>query len=90
VEVVLPRQNQSDVIAVQLGPGKYFGEIAFFHHKKHNASVRASEHEAVEVLSLSYDQLKELLDQSEVTRETLHESAHRHEDQNLRLRGELS
>ncbi|HEX2991875.1 MAG TPA: ATP-binding cassette domain-containing protein [Anaerolineales bacterium] len=90
VEVVLPRQNQSDVIAVQLGPGKYFGEIAFFHHKKHNASVRASEHEAVEVLSLSYDQLKELLDQSEVTRETLHQSAHRHEDQNLRLRGELS
>src|SRR6476620_6917319 len=27
VEVVLPRVNQSDVIALQLGPGKYFGEI---------------------------------------------------------------
>src|SRR5215208_7587288 len=25
VDVILPRQNQSDVIAVQLGPGKYFG-----------------------------------------------------------------
>ena len=35
VEVVLPRANQSDVVAVQLGPGKYFGEMEFFHEKKH-------------------------------------------------------
>src|SRR5512147_231562 len=29
VEVILPRPNQSDVTAVQLGPGKFFGELAF-------------------------------------------------------------
>ena len=34
VEVVLPRPNQSDVVILQLGPGKYFGEIAFFHNSK--------------------------------------------------------
>src|SRR5688572_14150857 len=45
VEVVLPRENQSDVIALQLGSGKYFGEIEFFHEKKHKASIRASERE---------------------------------------------
>src|SRR5574339_231728 len=43
VEVVLPRPRQSDVVITQLGPGKYFGEIAFFHHGNSNASVRASE-----------------------------------------------
>src|SRR5688572_1981404 len=40
VEVVLPRPNQSDVIAVQLGPGKIFGEMEFFHETKHRASIR--------------------------------------------------
>jgi CRP-like cAMP-binding protein len=85
---VLPRANQSDVVAVQLGPGKCFGEIEFFHEKKHLASIRASESGPVEVLSIGYDQLKELLDQSEVTREALHQMADRHEDENLSMRGE--
>ena len=31
VEVILPRANQSDVVAVQLGAGKFFGEMEFFH-----------------------------------------------------------
>ena len=68
VEVILPRANQSDVVAVQLGPGKYFGEMEFFHEKKHRASIRASEHSPVEVLAIGYDKLNELLNQSEVTR----------------------
>ena len=88
VEVVLPRADQSDVVAVQLGPGKCFGEIEFFHEKKHLASIRASESGAVDVLSIGYDQLKELLEQSEVTREALHQMADRHEDENLSKRGE--
>jgi len=90
VEVVLPRLNQSDVIAVQLGPGKYFGEIEFFHEKKHQASIRASEHGPVEVLCISYDQLNELLGQSPVTREALHQSAHIHEEENIARRGARS
>ena len=87
VEVVLPRPNQSDVIALQLGPGKVFGEMAFFHERKRRASVRASESGPVEVLTLGYDQLEELLNQSEVTREALHQMADKHEDENAALRG---
>jgi putative ABC transport system ATP-binding protein len=87
VEVILPRQNQSDVVALQLESGKYFGEIEFFHEKKHQASIRASERGAVEVLCISYDQLNELLGQSPVTREALHQSAERHEAENVARRG---
>jgi ABC-type lipoprotein export system ATPase subunit len=87
VEVILPRANQSDVVALQLGPGKCFGEIEFFHEKKHLASVRASESGPVEVISIGYDQLKEMLDQSEVTKEALHQMADKHEDENLSRRG---
>jgi len=87
VEVILPRPNQSDVIAVQLGAGKYFGEMEFFHEKKHRASIRASESGPVEVLAISYAKLKELLDQSEVTLEALHQSADMHEEENIARRG---
>jgi len=88
VEVILPRRDQSDVVALQLGPGKCFGEIEFFHEKKHLASIRASEGGPVDVIAIGYDQLKELLDQSEVTREALHQMADKHEDENLSRRGE--
>jgi ABC-type lipoprotein export system ATPase subunit len=86
VEVILPRENQSDVVALQLGPGKFFGEIAFFHKKRHNASIRASERGPVEVLCISYDQLNELLGESPVTREALHKSADKHEAENIARR----
>jgi ABC-type multidrug transport system ATPase subunit len=89
VDVVLPRPNQSDVIALQLGPGKFFGEMAFFHDRKRKASVRASEHESVEVLAISYDQLEELLDQSESTRDWLRQIADRNTEQSAALRGEI-
>lgn len=87
VEVVLPRPNQSDVVAVQLGPGKVFGEMEFFHEKKHRASIRASEAGPVEVLAIGYEKLTELLDQSDVTREALKEMAGKHHGENLSWRG---
>lgn len=86
VEVILPRPNQSDVIALQLGPGKCFGEMEFFHEKKHRASIRASEAGAVEVLAIEYDQLSELLNQSEATHEALRQMANRHNGENLSWR----
>jgi len=86
VEVILPRPDQSDVIALQLGPGKYFGEMEFFHEKKHRASIRASEAGPVEVLAIGYDKLEELLNQSDVTRETLHQFADRREEENVKRR----
>jgi ABC-type lipoprotein export system ATPase subunit len=86
VDIVLPRPDQSDVIALQLGPGKFFGEMAFFHGRKRHASVRASENASVETLVLGYDQLNELLNQSEATREALHQMADRHENENQSFR----
>src|SRR5574339_515027 len=87
VEIILPRENQSDVVALQLGPGKFFGEMAFFHERKRHASVRASESGPVEVLSIGYDQLDQLLSQSEPTREALQQLADRNEQVNVSLRG---
>jgi len=90
VEVILPRANQSDVVALQLGPGKFFGEMAFFHERRRHASIRASEGGPVEVLVMTYDQLDELLSQSESTREALHQMADKNEMANLALRGAKS
>ncbi len=87
VEIVLPRPNQSEVIAVQLGPGKYFGEMEFFHDRRSRASARASQAGAVEVLSIGYNQFEELLNQSEATREMFHHYADRREQENIQRRG---
>jgi len=87
VDVILPREGQSDIIALQLGPGKYFGEMEFFHEKKHHASIRASEIGPVEVLAISYEKLNELLNQSDVTREALQQSADKHKEENVKRRG---
>ncbi|HTP02495.1 MAG TPA: cyclic nucleotide-binding domain-containing protein, partial [Anaerolineales bacterium] len=88
VEVILPRPGQSDVIALELGPGKYFGEMEFFHERKNRASIRACESCPVEVLAIKYDQLNELLSQSEVTREVLQQAAEKHESENVEWRAE--
>ena len=90
VEVILPRQDQSDVIALQLGPGKVFGEMGFFHDRRRKASVRASERGPVEVLSISYEDLDQLLSQSESTRQALHQMAKKREADGLALRGAQS
>jgi ABC-type lipoprotein export system ATPase subunit len=87
VEVILPRPNQSDVIALQLGSGKCFGEMEFFHETKHRASIRASEAGPVEALAIGYEQLSELLDQSEATHEALRQMANKHAGENLSWRG---
>jgi ABC-type lipoprotein export system ATPase subunit len=90
VEVVLPRPNQSDVVILQLGPGKYFGEIAFFHGDKSRASVRAAESNPVEVLTMDYETLQALLNESEPTREALHLAADQHEQENIEKRRTLA
>jgi ABC-type lipoprotein export system ATPase subunit len=87
VDVVLPRPNQSDVIAMQLGPGKFFGEMAFFRDRRRQASVRAGESGSVEVLAISYDQLDELLSQSDSTRDWLRQIADRNQQRSAALRG---
>jgi len=86
VDIVLPRPNQSDVIALQLGPGKYFGEMEFFHERRNKASIRASLNSAVEVLALSYEMLTDILNTSEPTREALRSAAEQHEKENISKR----
>jgi putative ABC transport system ATP-binding protein len=81
VEVVLPRHDQPDVVALELGPGRYFGEMEFFHERRNRASIRACSSSSVEVLELTYDQLSELLGQSEVTRNALQRAADAHEEE---------
>jgi CRP-like cAMP-binding protein len=72
---------------MQLGSGKFFGEMAFFHDRKRQASVRAAESGPVEALTISYDQLDELLSQSEVTRDWLRQIADQNEKRSVALRG---
>jgi ABC-type lipoprotein export system ATPase subunit len=79
VEVILPRPGQSDVVVLQLGPGKLFGEMGFFHDRRRKASVRASERGPVEVLAIGYGDLDPLLSQSEATRDALQQMAQRRE-----------
>jgi ABC-type lipoprotein export system ATPase subunit len=90
VEIVLQRPNQSDVIAAQLSPGQYFGEIQLLHGVKRSASARASEHTAVEVLAIDFDTLNELLGESEVTRDAILQVADERKQQNIELRGKNS
>jgi len=88
VEVFLQRENQSDVVVAQLGPGKYFGEMEYFHDEKNRASIRASEAGPVEVVALDYDELHALLSASESTREALRAAAYKHKEENVQHRGE--
>ncbi|HUI88228.1 MAG TPA: ATP-binding cassette domain-containing protein [Anaerolineales bacterium] len=82
VEVILPRPNQSDVVALELGPGKYFGEMEFFHDRRNRASIRACESCPAEVLAMDYENLSALLHESDITRQTLERAANLHETEN--------
>lgn len=86
VEVVMPRPDQSSVVALELGPGKYLGEIEFFHGRRNRASIRAGRGGPVEVLALDFETLSELLGESETTREALRQAAAQHEQENIERR----
>jgi len=87
VEIVLPRPNHSDVVAAQLGPGQYFGEMQLLHGQKRSASARAYERGPVEVLSVDFNTMRELLNSSEATREAMQALADQRRQQNIELRG---
>lgn len=90
VDIVLQRPNQSDVIAAQLSPGQYFGEIQLLHGNKRSASARASEHTSVEVLAIDFNTLNELLGESQATRDAIMQVADQRKQQNFALRGKIS
>ena len=86
VEVVLPRAQQSYVSVLELGPGKYFGEMEFFHDRRNRASIRAGRGGPVEVLTMDFEALGALLGESEATREALSQAADQHEQENVTFR----
>ena len=90
VEIVLPRPNHSDVVAAQLGPGQYFGEMQLLFGQKRSASARAHEHGPAEVLLLDFNTMRELLSSSEVTRVAMQALADQRKQQNIELRGKKS
>ena len=71
VEVVLQdRKNQETVIS-RLTPGEFFGEIELLRGGKAIANVRASEQGPVEVLTISREDFKRVIDASPITAEAL-------------------
>jgi ABC-type lipoprotein export system ATPase subunit len=88
VEVLLQRANAADVIAAQMEPGQYFGEMEFLHGQRRSASVRAAERGGeVEVLTLNFETLKDLLDASDASREEMQRTADERMKQNIAVRG---
>jgi ABC-type methionine transport system ATPase subunit len=88
VEITLQRPNATDVVVAQLGEGQYFGEMELLHGHGRAASVRASEHNPVEVLALDYETLNSLLSESEATREALSRTAKERQQQNKKVLGD--
>jgi ABC-type lipoprotein export system ATPase subunit len=63
-EVVLKRPGGPDVIAEQIQPGQFFGEISLFNRSRTVAAVRAIPQAPVEVLALDGGTFQSLLDES--------------------------
>ena len=88
VDIVLERANAAAVVAAQMGPGQYFGEMEFLHRQRRSASVRAAERGGpVEVLTLSFETLRDLLDSSDATREEMQRTADERMKRNMAVRG---
>lgn len=88
VEITLQRSGTSDVVVAQLTEGQYFGEMQLLHGHGRSASVRASEHNPVEVLALDYETLGSLLDESEATRQAILSKANERQQQNKEILGD--
>jgi ABC-type lipoprotein export system ATPase subunit len=85
-EVLLPRPEGNDVVVTRLKPGQYFGEIELVRGSRNAATVRAAEHQAVDVLSLEREALLALLEESPETQAALEEYANRHLAENIDFR----
>jgi putative ABC transport system ATP-binding protein len=75
VEIILQRENASDVVVAQLEPGQYFGEMQLLYGKGRSASARASEHAPAEVYIVNDETLAEILGESEILREAMTNTA---------------
>ncbi len=63
-EVLLRRPGAADVVAEQIQPGQFFGEISLFNRSRTVAAVRATPEAPVDVLALDGATFQSLLDES--------------------------
>jgi ABC-type lipoprotein export system ATPase subunit len=85
-EVLLRRPDGNDVIVTRLKPGQYFGEIELVRGSHNAATVRAAEHQAVDVISLEREAMLALLKESPETKAALEGYANRHITENIDFR----
>lgn len=88
VEITLQRPGTTDIVVAQLDEGQFFGEMQLLHGHGRSASVRAAEHNPVEVLALDYDTLGGLLKESESTRQALLATAEERQQKNKEILGD--
>ena len=88
VEIILQRENASDVVVAQLGPGQYFGEMQLLYGRGRSASARASEFAPAEVYSVDFQTLSEVLGESESLRESMTKTANERMAQNRTMLGD--
>jgi len=80
-DVSLKRPGGTDVFVTRMGTGQYFGEISLLHDQNASATVHAAETGA-KVLALDHATFDNLMEESEVTRESIEQMADQREDTN--------
>jgi ABC-type lipoprotein export system ATPase subunit len=70
-DVLLHAADGGQVPVARLGPGQFFGEMSLFSQSQTNASVKATPHEPVEVVTLERGIFAELMSEAQAMREAL-------------------
>jgi ABC-type multidrug transport system ATPase subunit len=81
-DVLLYPENSQPVPVASLGPGQYFGEMSLFNRSPANASVKATAHQAVDVVTLERQVFIELMDEAQAMREAIMRVVHERLRQN--------
>jgi len=71
VEVVLQDRKNKETVISRLKPGEFFGEMELLRGGKSIANVRASAEGPVEVLTITREDFKRVMDQSPITAEAI-------------------
>jgi CRP-like cAMP-binding protein len=69
--VVLQDRKQNETIISRLKPGEFFGEIELMRSGKSIANIRASAEGPVELLTITREDFKRVMDQSPITVEAV-------------------
>ncbi|UCC62005.1 MAG: cyclic nucleotide-binding domain-containing protein, partial [Anaerolineae bacterium] len=81
-DVLLHGTDGEQVPVARLGPGQYFGEMSLLDRPEASASVKATPHEPVEVVTLERGIFTELMNEGQAMREALMRVAQERRTQN--------